>query len=114
MMTDDSLGVTAQLGISIEPLAAIQAQLDTRPTETALVKSTSVTDVSPIALKLIESSGIDLDFYNYCSSFATHLPRDATVLFGMDWSNSFIPIKVICVHLGAIRLVSQHSTQSQG
>ncbi|KAI9202018.1 uncharacterized protein BJ171DRAFT_194391 [Polychytrium aggregatum] len=87
--------ITAQLGISIEPIAQVQAQIQTLQLGSHSVSMTGVTtnagsvEVAGIAAKLLDH------FYNYCSSFTTNLPSGASVVFSGGWSSSYIPFKTV-------------------
>ncbi|KAI9017385.1 hypothetical protein BC832DRAFT_22303 [Gaertneriomyces semiglobifer] len=84
----------AQLGISIEPVQVVQAQVEVarqakaqQPANTgALVKNI---DPSAVIAKLLEH------FYNHCASFAGHIPLGGSALFGLDWNTTYIPLKAL-------------------
>ncbi|ORX47972.1 DUF775-domain-containing protein [Hesseltinella vesiculosa] len=83
---------TATLGISIEPVASVEQQLDTL--KSGLVKATplqqkvSMTEVGRMASRVIDN------LFNYVTSFAVQeLPMDAVVL-GQVAERSYLPIKV--------------------
>ncbi|KAI9099293.1 hypothetical protein DFS34DRAFT_617070 [Phlyctochytrium arcticum] len=88
-------GIPAQLGISVEPIEVVMAQVAQLGTGTANGAAkptgalTKISDPGVIAQKLLES------LYNHCSSFAGNLPPGATALFGMDWNSTFIPLKAV-------------------
>ncbi|KAJ3096146.1 hypothetical protein HK100_005636, partial [Physocladia obscura] len=129
-MMDDSMGnlttmggsieppITANLGISIEPLEVCVRAVEGLKASHSNSNSGSNGDmtmgfgasnsgsemmlaVAPtkngllgadpqiIGAKLMES------LYNYCSSFAGNLPQGGTPLFGLDWTTTFVPLKAI-------------------
>ncbi|TPX61612.1 hypothetical protein PhCBS80983_g01007 [Powellomyces hirtus] len=99
-MVDDTLmtpGVLAtfpaKLGISVEPVEVVAAQISQMPSpaKTAATSSALVKNVDPLQLttKILES------LYNYCSSFAGPLPDMSSALFGRDWGSTFIPLKAL-------------------
>ncbi|KAJ3012344.1 hypothetical protein HKX48_006330 [Thoreauomyces humboldtii] len=86
--------VPAQLGISVELLEVVVAQVSQLHASSPSKSSAAgvlVKNVDPVKLttKILES------LYNYCSSFAGPLPEMSTALFGMDWGSTFIPLKAL-------------------
>ncbi|KAI8923349.1 hypothetical protein BC831DRAFT_38367 [Entophlyctis helioformis] len=99
---------SAQLGISIEPIETVMAQISTLPagahalTAAGGVAGASITDLVPvqqgqgpsldpisIATKLLEN------LYNHCASYAGSLPMGGNALFGLNWDTTFIPLKAL-------------------
>ncbi|KAL2916615.1 hypothetical protein HK105_203727 [Polyrhizophydium stewartii] len=99
----------AQLGISIEPVESVMAQIATLPAGAhalggaaaagtpgaaaadsgmVVTRANSFSDPSSVATKLLEN------LYNYCTSFAGPIPMGGSALFGANWGNAFIPLKV--------------------
>ncbi|KAJ3151164.1 hypothetical protein HDU86_006154 [Geranomyces michiganensis] len=97
--------IPAKLGISVEPIEAVAAQVNshnlgaattttTAGTPAAAAQGVLVKNVDPVQLttKILES------LYNYCSSFAGPLPAFGAALFGgagMDWGSTFIPLRAL-------------------
>ncbi|KAK6094291.1 hypothetical protein MT418_005361 [Batrachochytrium dendrobatidis] len=98
--------IVAKLGISIEPIDQVMAQVSTLPsgshslsadldTSMAVVSRGSIVgsfrpgDAETIANKLLEN------LYNYCCSFAGNMPMGGTSMFGLDWGTTFIPLKAL-------------------
>ncbi|KAI8822576.1 uncharacterized protein EV422DRAFT_524534 [Fimicolochytrium jonesii] len=85
----------AQLGISVESIDIVMAQINTlhanSPSRNPAAAGAIVRNVDPMKLveKVLES------LYNFCSSFAGPLPPMSTALFGMDWGSTFIPLKAL-------------------
>jgi len=75
-------GVSAELGISIEPIDQVMAQIQSSETAVASSKATTMANAEKITTKVIEN------LYNYCSSFSSSLLTNAQ-------GEQFFPLKVI-------------------
>lgn len=91
-MMEDS-AVTAQLGLSIDLLANVEAAVSTlsesKPLGTDMAISVpSLIKPDSLSLKILEN------LYNYCASFSTtSVPINSTIL-GKDLSSTYLPLKV--------------------
>jgi len=74
-------GVSAELGISIEPIDQVMAQLQSSETVVASSKASTMANAEKITTKVIEN------LYNYCSSFSDKLLTNAQ-------GEQFFPLKV--------------------
>jgi len=74
-------GVSAELGISIEPIDQVMAQIQSSDTAIASSKATTMANAEKITTKVIEN------LYNYCSSFSSSLLTNAQ-------GEQFFPLKV--------------------
>ncbi|OUM58076.1 hypothetical protein PIROE2DRAFT_16741 [Piromyces sp. E2] len=75
-------GVSAELGISIEPIDQVMAQIQSSETVVASSKASTMANAEKITTKVIEN------LYNYCSSFSSSLLTNAQ-------GEQFFPLKVI-------------------
>ncbi|KAJ3224225.1 hypothetical protein HK099_000086 [Clydaea vesicula] len=108
MMAED-VNVPAQIGISIEPVDLVRTLMmkkklitkfliEINKEQLTLTPSNSTDqvmdlgankDLNSLIMKILEN------FYNYCSGFSTNLPPNAQALFGLNWSNTYIPLKAL-------------------
>eukprot|EP00842_Homolaphlyctis_polyrhiza_P005228 jgi/Hompol1/5706/HPOL_001107-RA len=104
--------VSAQLGISIEPIQTVMAQISTLPSGAHSLTAQGMGSVADMSMVVAQSgsslpllSNVSLDavqsiatklvdnLFNYCTSFAGGLPPNGTALFRMDLSSTFVPLK---------------------
>ncbi|ORX52537.1 hypothetical protein BCR36DRAFT_582485 [Piromyces finnis] len=75
-------GVSAELGISIEPIDQVIAQIQSSEAVIASSKASTMANAEKITTKIIEN------LYNYCSSFSSSLLTN-------ERGEQFFPLKVI-------------------
>jgi len=122
MIDADSPSIVAQLGISIEPIETVQAQIEvlkqqqqqqntmnssannsntniSNTSSNALVVAAKSSDISNLALKLLEH------LYNYCASFAiTPTSSMNGLMSNIDTSKgeAYVPVKILQEWYGSI------------
>jgi hypothetical protein len=79
--------VTAQVGISIEPIDIVQRQLNEMNFQNSESSTFSSNDPQHLVGRILEN------FYNHCASYSQMIPAGAVNLFGtLDWGNAYIEI----------------------